>query len=143
VFAKPYFDPEGLILAVEDKARVGFVHAGFGPNQKETALSYASGVICLLGVRPSHRDKGIGSELLDRGVAYLRGKGARTIYAGQLRPLTPFYLGLYGGSDLPGFLASDEAAAPFLEYAGYRASATCLVLQRRLDQALNVVDVRF
>src|SRR5262249_50100502 len=33
--------------------------------------------------------------------------------------------------------------APFLEYLSYRASSTCLVFQRRLDQALNVVDVRF
>jgi ribosomal protein S18 acetylase RimI-like enzyme len=143
VYAKPYFDPDGLILAVDNDVRVGFVHAGFGPNQKETALSHATGVICLLAVRPTYRGQGIGSELLDRGVAYLRSKGARTIFAGQMPPLTPFYLGLYGGSDLPGFLASDEAAAPFLEYLGYRAGSTCLVLQRRLDQALNVVDVRF
>src|SRR4051794_15510490 len=31
-FAKPYFDPAGMILAVEDGKVVGFVHAGFGPN---------------------------------------------------------------------------------------------------------------
>src|SRR5205085_7081477 len=133
----------GLTVAEDNGVRAGFVHAGFGPNPKETGLSFSSGVICLLAVRPAYRGRGLGSELLDRGVAYLRGKGARAIYAGQMPPLAPFYLGLYGGSVLPGFLASDEAAAPFLEYAGYRASATCLVLQRRLDQALNVVDVRF
>src|SRR5262249_57761740 len=89
VFAKPYFDPEGLIVAVDDQVHVGFVHAGFGPNRNETSLNYTSGVICLLGVRPAYRDRGVGSELLDRGVAYLRAKGARTIFAGQLRPLTP------------------------------------------------------
>lgn len=143
VFAKPYFDPDGLIVAHEDATCAGFIHAGFGPNRNESALSTASGVICLLGVRPAYRDRGIGAELMDRATAYLRGKGARTIYAGQLRPLTPFYLGLYGGCDLPGFLASDEAAAPFLESCGYRACDTCLVFQRRLDQALNLVDARF
>src|SRR5207244_2115799 len=114
VYAKPYFDAAGLIVAEDKGVRAGFVHVGFGPNPKETALSYASGVICLLAVRPTYRGQGIGSELLDRGVAYLRGKGARTIFAGQMPPLTPFYLGLYGGSDLPGFLAPDEAAAPCL-----------------------------
>lgn len=143
VYAKPYFDPAGLIVAEDNGVRAGFVHAGFGPNPKETGLSFASGVICLLAVRPAYRGRGLGSELLDRAVAYLRGKGARAIYAGQMPPLAPFYLGLYGGSDLPGFLASDAAAAPFLEYSGYGSCNTCLVFQRRLDQPLNVVDVRF
>src|SRR3989442_1948213 len=27
VFAKPYFDPDGLIVAVQDGVRVGFAHA--------------------------------------------------------------------------------------------------------------------
>jgi GNAT superfamily N-acetyltransferase len=44
---------------------------------------------------------------------------------------------------LPGFLASDTAAAPFMEYQGYRAWSTCLVFQRRLDQPVNVADARF
>jgi ribosomal protein S18 acetylase RimI-like enzyme len=44
---------------------------------------------------------------------------------------------------MPGFLASDEAAAPFLEYQGYRASDTCMVFQRRLEQQVNVADGRF
>src|SRR5947209_785586 len=33
--AKPYFDPAGLIVAVDGNTRVGFAHAGFGPNQRE------------------------------------------------------------------------------------------------------------
>src|SRR5260370_38032320 len=53
VFAKPYFDPEGLIVAVQDGVRVGFAHAGFGPNNAESAVSTAGGVTCLVGVRPS------------------------------------------------------------------------------------------
>jgi ribosomal protein S18 acetylase RimI-like enzyme len=60
-----------------------------------------------------------------------------------MRPLSPFYFGLYGGSDQPGILASDPAAAPFLERRGYQAWDTCLVFQRRLDQALSVADGRF
>ena len=31
-FAKPYFDPQGLIIASADNHVVGFVHAGFGPE---------------------------------------------------------------------------------------------------------------
>jgi ribosomal protein S18 acetylase RimI-like enzyme len=143
VFAKPYFDPDGLILAEESGLRVGFAHAGFGANAAETALSYADGVTCLVGVRPAFQRRGIGTELLHRCEAYLRGRGAQTLHAGPLRPLDPFYLGLYGGSELPGFLASDPAAEPFLKRHGYQVSQTCLVLQRPLDQPLKVADARF
>lgn len=143
VFAKPYFDPAGFIVAMDDDKYVGFVHAGFGPNNNESALSAASGSTCVICVRPSYQGRGIGAELLNRSESYLRGKGARTIYAGSMNPCNAFYLGLYGGSDLPGFLTSDEASAPFFEYHGYRPSTTCFVFNRRLEKAVNIVDGRF
>lgn len=143
VFAKPYFDPEGLIVAVDDDQLVGFGHAGFGPNKKETAVTLQTGVTCVILVRTSHQRRGIGSELLGRCEEYLLNKGARAIFAGPLWPLTPFYFGLYGGSDLPGFLATDEGAAPFLEYHGYRPSSTNLVFQRSLETSVSIPDGRF
>ena len=142
-FCKPYFDPEGLVIAFDDATPIGFVHAGFGANVEENALSTSTGVISLIGVRPSHRRRGIGSELIRRGESYLTGRGAATLFAGQMHPINPFYFGLYGGSDSPGFLASDAAAGPFLEFHGYRPHKTCFVYQRNLTQALNVVDGRF
>ena len=39
VLNKPYFDREGLWLAVEDDKPQGFVHAGFGPSEDESTLS--------------------------------------------------------------------------------------------------------
>jgi ribosomal protein S18 acetylase RimI-like enzyme len=143
VFAKPYFDPAGLILAVEDNVGIGFVHAGFSANQTETGLSTAAGVTCILGVRPSRRGQGIGSELLRRSEDYLRGRGAVTLYAGPVRPTDPFYLGLYGGSEAAGFLASDPAAEPFFTQRDYRVCRSSLVFQRRLERPVNVVDGRF
>jgi ribosomal protein S18 acetylase RimI-like enzyme len=142
-FAKAYFDPAGLVVAVDDDVRVGFAHAGFGPNATQSALSYESGVTCAIGVRPSHRRRGIGSELLRRCEQYLRERGARSIYAGPMSPLNPFYLGLYGGSEMPGFLASDDAAGPFFEDRGYKPYDTCVVFQRRLDQPITIADGRF
>ncbi len=142
-FAKPYFDPAGLIVALDEGERVGFAQAGFGPTDTEAALSKAGGVTCLIGVRPTHRRHGIGTELLRRCEAYLTGQGAQTLYAGPMRPMNPFYFGLYGGSDLPGFLTSDASAEPFLLHHGYRVYDTCLVYQRALQQTLNVVDARF
>lgn len=142
-YCKPYFDPAGLTVAVEDGRCVGFAHAGFGANDKETALAHGSGVVCAIGVRPSHRRRGIGSELVRRSETYLRKRGARKVFAGQIRPFNPFYMGLYGGSDLPGFLASDKDAAPFFEFQGYQPWETCLVLQRRLALQVNPPDPRF
>jgi ribosomal protein S18 acetylase RimI-like enzyme len=143
VFAKPYFDPDGLIVAEEGGVRLGFVHAGFGANDNETALNKTAGVTCLLLVRPSHRRRGIGTELLKRSEDYLRLAGAKTLFAGPMQPLNPFYLALYGGSDLPGFLTSDPDAEPFFTKRGYRTWETRLVFHRKLDQPINIADGRF
>jgi len=142
-FAKPYFDPAGLIVAEEDGRLLGFVHAAFGPNQRETVVSKGNGIICALAVRESLRHRGIGSELLNRGEAYLKERGAQALSAGMMRPLTPFYFGIYGGADLPGILDSDQAAGPFLQKRGYRPYDTTVILQRQLEQPVNVVDGRF
>jgi ribosomal protein S18 acetylase RimI-like enzyme len=143
VFAKPYFDPAGLLIAEEDGELLGFAHAGFGPNESETALCRNTGVLCALAVRPSHRGHGIGAELLQRGENYLRAAGAKELFVGAMRPVNPFYLALYGGSDLPGILASDTLAEPFLLHQGYQVWQTCLVFQRKLDKAINMADARF
>jgi ribosomal protein S18 acetylase RimI-like enzyme len=143
VFAKPYFDPQGLLIAEDDGQAVGFVHAGFGPNATETGLSQEAGVTCMLVVRPSHRRQRIGSELLRRSEEYLTARGARTLCVGAMRPLNPFYLGLYGGSELPGILASDADASAFVEDRGYQPVETCLIFQRRLDEVINIADGRF
>jgi ribosomal protein S18 acetylase RimI-like enzyme len=143
LFAKPYFDPAGLIIATYNGSPVGFAHAGFGTNAQETALSVDHGVTCLLGVRAAHRRHGIGSELLRRSENYLRSRGAKTLSMGCMRPLNPFYLGLYGGSSAPGILVSDSGAEPFLLRHGYRAVDSCLVFQRRLTSAFNPSDGRF
>ena len=143
VFAKPYFDRAGLIVALDEGAHVGFAHAGFGPAPDESSLSTDTGVVCAIGVVPSHRRRGVGSELLRRCEAYLAGRGATTIYAGPMRPNNPFYLGLYGGSDSAGFLTSDAAAEPFLLRYNYVRHDGCQVFQRRLEGAINATDARF
>src|SRR5262249_53825853 len=101
VFAKPYFDRDGLILALDNGVPVGFAQAGCGAKEAEAALARENGIICAVGVRPTHRRRGAGTELVRRCEAYLTARGATAVYAGPMRPLDPFYLGLYGGSELP------------------------------------------
>jgi ribosomal protein S18 acetylase RimI-like enzyme len=143
VFAKPYFDPAGLIVAADGGRVVGFAHAGLGPNADESALDPASGVVALVAVAPAYQRQGIASELLRHGEAYLRGRGARLVHGGSASDWNPFYQGLYGGSESAGFLASDPAAGPFLSRHGYQPWRTYPVLQRRLSGSVNVADGRF
>ncbi len=135
VYSKVYFERDGVT--------VGFVHAGFGPNDAGTALDRSTGVVCAIGVKPSYRGRGIGTELLRRAEAYLASRGARTILAGPQAPWNPFYFSLYGGSNSPGFLESDPDAGPFLSRHGYTAGDVWQVLHRPLNQPLQVVDTRF
>ena len=143
VYSKTYFDPAGLTVAVEDGSIVGFSHAGFGPNTMQTALQHSIGVLCAIGVRPQYRRRGIGTELLQRAETYLRNAGAQEFYAGPMSPFNPFYFGVYGGSELPGFLDSDQCARPFLERQSYHACDTTLLLQRQLTNPLTLTDARF
>lgn len=143
LFCKPYFDPEGLWIAEADRQIVGFAWTGFGPDDSESALDRKQGVVCLLGVTPSHRRQGIGSELLRRAEAYLISRGSKTLFAGPMFPLNPYSFGVYGGSNSPGFLDSDPLARPFLLSHGYTVESSCQVFRWSLKHPLNLSDGRF
>ncbi|HKB05856.1 MAG TPA: GNAT family N-acetyltransferase, partial [Gemmataceae bacterium] len=144
VFNKPYFDPHGFFVAEDDAGRMaGFSHAGFGPNEDLTDLNRSIGVVCAVVVRPEFRRRGIGTELLRRSEAYLRDQASTSIQAGPTRPNKPFYLGVYGGSNAAGFLQSDRDAEPFFRARGYVPDRRVIILDRRLDTPLNIVDSRF
>jgi ribosomal protein S18 acetylase RimI-like enzyme len=132
VLAKPYFDKEGLIVALDGDVAVGFVHAAFGPTEDEGGLSTSFGVTAMLMVRPDYRRLGIGRQLLTRSEAYLHRHGAQVLYGGGIYPLNAFYLGLYGGSELPGVLDFDVEAQRLYQAAGYQEIDHCLVLHREL-----------
>lgn len=132
VFAKPYFDPAGLIIALHNDISVGFAHAGFGPNDEQSAFSTEIGTTYQLVIRSDHRDGPLGAELLGQSENYLRARGAKVIYAGGVRPLNGFYLGLYGGSELPGILVGDTAFHAACRERGYREIDRVQILQLEL-----------
>jgi ribosomal protein S18 acetylase RimI-like enzyme len=140
VLAKPYFENKGLILALDDGKAAGFVHAGFGPSDDGTNLNCRFGVTSLLLARPDYQQTEIGPELLARSEKYLRERGAQVLYAGGIRPLDPFYLGLYGGSELPGVLASDLFSNRLYQAAGYAEIDRVIVLERELAGFRPPVD---
>ena len=132
VFSKPYFEPEGLIVALRDNVPVGFVHAGFGANDEKTGVATELGTTYQLMLSGDHRHAALADDLLERAEAYLRDRGTQVIYAGGIRPLNAFYLGLYGGSELPGVLRSHDVLNEACVRRGYQAIDHVIVLQLEL-----------
>jgi ribosomal protein S18 acetylase RimI-like enzyme len=90
-------------------------------------------------------DKGDDAESVARGLvehceAYLREHGSQLIYGGGMYPINPFYLGLYGGSELPGVLKSDASFTAAIQEAGYTESDRCTILQLQLDGFRPIVN---
>ena len=142
IFARPYFDREGLIVAVDGDRPVGFVHAGFGASDELKSLDKSLGTTCQLLVAPHEERAQIQAELLRASEAYLAASGVRQLFGGAAFPVNPFYLGLYGGSRLPGVLASDVEQSALFKNAGYRDKERRLLLNRPLANFRPPVDRR-
>ena len=132
VLAKPYFDPQGFLVAVQNGEVVGFAHASFGSTPDGTGLDHSSGMTCLLMANPD-QDPGLLQDLLVHSEAYLTERGAQTLYGGCHGCKAPFYLGLYGGSSLPGILTTDTRQTASFQTAGYEERARTFIWQRELS----------
>jgi len=137
---KPYFDREGLIVALADERLVGFAHAGFGCCEEGRQIETDLGVTCMLMVDPAHQNSSLPTELLRRSESYLAERGAKVFYGGGIYPLSPFYWGLYGGSELPGTLASDQFRQDLYRGHGYGLIDQVLVYQLALANFRPVVN---
>ena len=133
VLSKLYFDRRGLIMALEDSEIVGFVHAGFGPNEDETELDTTRGVVSLLLTHADHSDPAIANGLLAQAENYLTDRGAITIAAIGLGELCPFYLGLYGSCDLPGIFESDTNRTNFFKQHAYHPNAQIFCFRKSIS----------
>jgi GNAT superfamily N-acetyltransferase len=132
VFSKPYFDRHGLVVARDGDRLVGFAHAAFSADFGLTSLDTTIGTTLLVVVPPHERRLEIEDALLARSEAYLRQRGATTILGGGSPDVGGFYLGLYGGSDLPGILDSSPTMQEVFRRAGYREATRIAVLRRPL-----------
>ncbi len=142
VFAKLYFDYRGLIIAWEEGRPVGFAHAGFAPNETRSGLCISQGIICLVLVRPDCAEMEIACGLLQRCEQYLLSKGAAELWGGSSGIRSPFYLGLYGGSSVPGVLDTDVVARRAFAARGYVEKERTVILERDLASFEPAVDRR-
>lgn len=140
VFSKPYFDPAGLILALDGHQPLGFVHAGFGPSATKQDLDQKTGVISALRVPEFDAANEVSAGLLQRALQYLRERGAERCFAGSAFPFAPYYLGLYGGSRIPGVLDEDTTARQGLATAGFEQQEEIVIFQRHLAGYRAIVD---
>jgi ribosomal protein S18 acetylase RimI-like enzyme len=136
VIGKLNFEADGLILAEEDGRLVGFVHAGFGPEFPDGPshrMDRELGTIAMLVVDPHRDDPTLELGLLTEAEAYLRGRGAKVLYAGGQAELSSFYWGVYGGSEFSGVLETHQAFRRAARNAGYEAVATNVLLEADLS----------
>ena len=143
ILGKLYFDRDGLLVAERQDALVGLAHGGVGPDGEQTGLDEDFGTLSILMVDPAHRRRGLGRRLLEAVEAYLRSRGTVTVYGLGMWPVSPFYVGLYGGSEMPGVLSSNTAMRALLENTGYKPAAESVVMRRNMDEPTHVSDTRF
>ncbi|HMP06742.1 MAG TPA: GNAT family N-acetyltransferase [Lacipirellulaceae bacterium] len=129
VFSKLHFDRQGLVVAMRDGEAAGFVHAGFGPSDDGLALDTSLGTTHVLMVDPAERETDLPDLLLAASEQYQRSRGATVCYAGGINPLNSFYLGLYGGSEIPGVLQTDALLQQTCLRNGYREIDRVRIMQ--------------
>lgn len=132
VFSRPSFDPRGLLVAVDGPRIVGFAHAGFGPSPDRSRIDTHVGTTFLVATVPGDEADATADRLLGAAEDYLRGRGARVILGGGSSAMRAFYLGLYGGADLPGILDSSAVLRSLFVRAGYVEQERVAVLRRAL-----------
>ncbi len=140
VLSKPYFDAKGLIIAEQGDQVVGFVHCGFGPNSDGSDIDMSRGIICILLTAADADKQKVCCGLIEQAEAYLVSRGSRRITTGTDFPYSPFYLGLYGGSNVPGIVSDNEAVIPVFEKLGYSQLQKVLIMQRSLLNFRAVLD---
>ncbi|MDE0736683.1 MAG: hypothetical protein OSB47_12725, partial [Pirellulaceae bacterium] len=140
VLGKPYFDREGMPMAFRDGRLVGFAHVGFGPNADGSQLSEETAVVSMLMTRNGSSDSSIAAELLDYCEAYCRKRDSKRLFAMGAPGLCPFYLGLYGGCQVPGVLREQAAARDAFAVAGYEIVDRTLIMHCPLSDGAIPID---
>ena len=143
VLSKPYFDREGFLVATQvaengKQELLGIVHATFDVNSDLADLNKSIGVVSQLRVVDCEQKTKIEDGLLQLAEGYLRANGAKEVWFASRFPQSPFYLGLYGGSRVPGVMEEDSGVLEALQRNGYQKGKEISILQRELGHVQSV-----
>ncbi len=118
------FRPDGLLVAEEDGAIVGFVLAIMRQVPLFLqGLEQERGWITAFGVHPAHRRRGIGQQLLAAALACFAAAGRRQV---EIAPYTPNYF--IPGVDMDAY----APAVVFLDKLGWQVSSTPISMRAEL-----------
>jgi ribosomal protein S18 acetylase RimI-like enzyme len=143
VFSKPYFERDGFFVAIKSDGDgptevVGFAHAAFDVQPDLSDLNRSVGIVSQLRVADCAQRHQIEDSLLGMAEQYLKSRGSKELWFASRFPQAPFYLGLYGGSRVPGVMIEDVAVIEALKRNGFEISKQIAVLQRELKQVQSV-----
>jgi len=157
ILSKPYFDPAGFWLALDDGWPIAFGHAALA----QTASAEPGGSVSMLQCvaqppqKPANPDHAapdravqehvdcdiVVAELIARCESYLRDRGCRVVSAGPQAPVDPYYYGLYSGTT-PGIPISDRQRISCFERRGFQETARYQTRQCELSAFRAPVDRR-
>jgi len=143
VFSKPYFERDGFFVATKSDGQggtkiLGFAHAAFDVLPDLTDLNRSVGIVAQLRVLECDQRQEIEDGLLLKAEEYLRAHGSKELWFAARFPQAPFYLGLYGGSRVPGVMIEDVTIVEALKRNGYEIAKQIAVLQRELSQVQSI-----
>jgi len=118
VLCDPNFDEETVFIAEDGGEATGFLIAYMRKTPMYGSdLEPDTGWIAAFGVKPEHRNRGVGTALFEAAFERFAAAGRRQVH---FAPYTPGYF--YAGVDE----AEYPAARPFMERLGFRAVEECV-----------------
>lgn len=133
VMLDPNFDPCGALVAEADGEPIGFLQAMRRRVPMEpVGVEPDRGFLTVFFVHPQHRRLGVGSALLEQGLAYLQREGRRDIWCNGYSPIYFF----------PGVDERYGEAQQFLEARGFHPVSDAVAMGLRLEGVATPEAVR-
>jgi hypothetical protein len=151
VLAKPYFQPEQLMIATVDDQLQGFTHCSLPlvinskPVETEAVSAEeeqrsTTSILSALCVMPGENEAILADILLAETERAQLALGSTECITKPLPPASPFYLGFGFGDSMMGITTNDQRAYEWLTSAGYRPREATSGWELELSQFQAPVD---
>ncbi len=121
VLAKPYFDPELLLVAENDGEIAGWILMGFEADSQLQSLNPQNAVVSCLCVAPGPVEELVAGELIKYAAGRLAARGVTQVQYCPPPPNVPYLAGLVPGDGMIGLPELDIRQQKWLSAAGWQA----------------------